>query len=60
MKSLRQTGHPQKGLGGPCGFGDLGYDEQDVRDDGNFEHRLLFSIGIEVQVCFSDFAVENR
>ena len=59
VETFRATGHPQKGLGVPHGFGDLGYDEQDVIGDGLFEHRLLFSNGIELQIQFAGFAVEE-
>lgn len=43
------------GLPGPHGFGDVGYDEADINVDGNLEHRLLFSSGIEMQVVFRGF-----
>jgi hypothetical protein len=59
VETFRATGHPQKGLGGPHGFGDLGYDEQDVVGDGLYEHRLLFSTGVELQIQFAGFAVEE-
>ena len=49
---------PDKGLPGPHGFGDLGYDEIEVLDDGSYEHRLLFSSGIELIVRFGDFRLE--
>lgn len=50
--SLGNTGYP---LGGPGGFGDLGYDEFEILDNGFFVHRLLFSTGIEIQIEFATF-----
>lgn len=51
------TADPECGLSGPHGFGDLGYTEEDIVEDGTLEHRLLFSTGIELQIRFRDFAV---
>jgi hypothetical protein len=42
-------------LSGPGGFGDLGYYEIDAPSAGVFEHRLLFSSGIELRVRFREF-----
>ncbi len=58
--SHRFTSDPDVALPGPRGFGDLGYDEPDVLTDGLFQHRLLFSSGIELQVDFADFKLEYR
>ena len=44
---------PDHALGGPGGYGDLGYDEIDVLDGGAFEHRLLFSSSIELRFRFA-------
>jgi hypothetical protein len=44
---------PDQALGGPGGFGDLGYDEIDVLDDGAFEHRMLFSSSVELRFRFA-------
>jgi hypothetical protein len=41
-------------LGGPIGFGHLGYFETDV-NGRSFEHRILFSSGIELRIVFSGF-----
>lgn len=41
-------------LGGPTGFGDLGYCEVHVADAELLEHDLLFSSGIELQITFAD------
>jgi hypothetical protein len=48
------TGSPDSGLASPGGFGDFGYDEVDVVDDGAFVHRILFSNGIEFEIVFRD------
>ena len=53
------TSDPDIGLGGPHGFGDLGYDEIDVAADGLAEHRILFSSGIEIAVRFRDLELEG-
>ena len=41
-------------LGGQFGFGQLGYLETDVTD-GGFEHRILFSSGVELRIAFGGF-----
>lgn len=35
------------------GYGDLGYDEVDVFEDGSFEHRILFASSIELHFRFA-------
>ena len=55
--SFQSTADPDIGLPGPHGYGDLGYDEADVTDEGYFEHRLLFSTGIEFRVVFRGFTM---
>lgn len=51
---------PDGVLPGPAGFGDLGYSEIDRPVPDLFEHRLLFSSGLELRVRFRefDFAVD--
>ena len=49
---------PARGLGGQHGYGDLGYDEIELLGDGTFEHRLLFSSGIELAVRFARFRLD--
>ena len=49
---------PDQGLGGRFGYGELGNDEIEVLPDGGYEHRLLFSTGIELQIRFRDFRLE--
>jgi len=39
------------------GFGHLGYCEVDIVDDA-FEHRFLFSTGIEFRIVFGEFRLE--
>jgi hypothetical protein len=46
---------PDGELPGPSGFGDLGYYEIDVAVPGLFEHRFLFSSGVEMSVRFRSF-----
>lgn len=53
--SFNTVADSERGLRGPHGFGHLGYDEADISAEGNFEHRLLFSTGIEMQIVFRDF-----
>jgi len=50
------TENKEYSLAGLGGHGDLGYDEVEVINAGLFEHRMLFSSGIEFTVRFSDFA----
>jgi hypothetical protein len=57
---LHLTSDPDKGLAGPNGFGDLGYDEIEVLGGGMFEHRLLFSSGIELMVEFAAFTLGKQ
>jgi hypothetical protein len=45
---------PGQGLRASEEFGDLGYDEVDVKGK-KFEHRLLFSTGVEFVVEFDQF-----
>ena len=58
--SHRFTSDPDVALPEPRRFGDLGYDEPDVLTDDIFQHRLLFSSGIELQVDFDDVKLEYR
>jgi hypothetical protein len=57
VRSLTSTANPKRGLGGPHGYGDLGYDEIEVVGDRLYEHRILFSSGIELQIRFSGFTL---
>lgn len=52
---IETTSDPEVGLPGPHGYGDLGYDEADITADGQLEHRMLFSSGIEMRVVFAEF-----
>ncbi len=58
VNSFRSTADPEIGLNGPHGYGDLGYDEVDITEHGKFEHRILFSTGIEFQIVFGSFKLE--
>jgi hypothetical protein len=48
---------PDVSLPGPGGLGDLGYDEISAPEPGVFEHRLLFSSGVELCLRFRKFDV---
>lgn len=48
------TSSPDNALAGSEGYGDLGYDEIELLEDKLFEHRMLFSSGIELQIRFAE------
>ena len=50
VEAIETTANPEKGLPGPHGYGDLGYNEIEVVTPGLYEHRMLFSLGIEMKV----------
>lgn len=56
---MESTANPSAGLAGPFGYGDLGYDEVAILASGAFEHRLLFSTGIELAVVFREFELRR-
>jgi hypothetical protein len=51
------TADPERGRPGPPGYGDLGYDEFEVLEPGYYEHRMLFSGGIEMHIRFAELEV---
>lgn len=55
--AIESFADPDIGLAGPHGYGDLGYDELEVLESGRFQHRMLFSTGIELSVTFAAFAL---
>jgi hypothetical protein len=57
VESVTSTADPATGLPGPHGYGDLGYDEIECIRPGIYEHRMLFSTGIELHVRFSNFSL---
>jgi hypothetical protein len=57
VRSMRSLGDPEVGLGGPHSYGDLGYYEVELLGEGFFEHRMLFSSGIELQVQFGNLEI---
>jgi len=59
VTSLSAQADPEIGLPGPYGFGDLGYDEFHLGANGQVEHHLLFSTGIELVIEFGEIAVEK-
>ena len=58
VQSLLSTSDPEKGLPGPNGYGDLGYDEIHLLAPGLFEHRMLFSSGIVLSIRHRQFILE--
>jgi hypothetical protein len=52
VSNLYSTATPQKALGGSASYGELGYDEIELLGEQLYEHRLLFSSGIEMQIQF--------
>jgi len=58
VRRVLSTSDPEKGLPGPHGYGDLGNDEVEVLGGGEYEHRILFSSGIELAIRFRDFRLE--
>ena len=58
VQSLRSNADPEKGLPGPHGYGDLGYDEVDVLEPELFEHRMLFSTGITISIRHRAFNLQ--
>lgn len=57
VESFQSLADPEAGLAGPHGYGDWGYDEAHVLAPGRFEHRVLFSTGIEFRIVFADFSM---
>jgi hypothetical protein len=57
VSSLTSTASPKRRSSGLYGYGHLGYDEIEVLADHHYEHRILFSSGIELQIRFSDFTL---
>ena len=55
VASFESEADPEAGLPGPHGYGDLGYDEIEILESGLFQHRMLFSTGVEFAVTFSGF-----
>ena len=39
------------------GYGDHGFDEIEIVDNKLYEHRMLFSSGIELHIRFKDFSI---
>ena len=60
VERFASTADPELGLLGPFGYGDLGYAEVDILPGGAFEHRLLFSTGIELVVVGRDFRLDRQ
>jgi hypothetical protein len=60
VERFESSADPKVGQGGPAGYGDLGYCEVDVLPGDMFEHRLLFSTGIELVVMFRGFRIHRQ
>jgi hypothetical protein len=58
VEGVTLTSDPDRGLPGPHGLGDLGYDEIDAAGIGLYEHRMLFSTGVELAVRFRGFSFD--
>jgi hypothetical protein len=54
-EEVLMTSDPERGLPGPHGFGDVGNDEIEWLGDQQYEHRFLFSSGIELTIRFQQF-----
>jgi len=55
---IMSIANQQKGLPGPFGYGDIGMDEIELLSDHTFEHRILFSSGIELRIQFENFKLK--
>jgi hypothetical protein len=60
VERFESSADPKVGLGGPAGYGDLGYCEVAILSSGAFEHRLLFSTGIELVIVFRGFRLRRN
>ena len=60
VTSFRTLVEGSDSAGPPNVFGSLGYQEVDVVEGGQFEHRLLFASGIELHVRFSAFRLHHQ
>jgi hypothetical protein len=56
VTEFSSTAEHEKGLSGPRGYGDLGYEEVDIVD-GSLVHRMLFSGNIEMEIRFHSFVL---
>jgi hypothetical protein len=58
VQNFQSIGPEEESFGGD-GYGDIGYDEIELLAEGVFQHRLLFSTGIEIAVTFRDFTFDE-
>jgi hypothetical protein len=58
VSAFYSTSDPDKSLMGPGGYGDFGYDEIEVLGSGLFEHRIIFSSGVELGFRFTALSFE--
>ena len=54
LRKFRSLAPEQESFGGD-GYGDIGNQEIELLSEGTFEHRLLFSTGIELAITFVNF-----
>ncbi|OAB63284.1 hypothetical protein AY599_06675 [Leptolyngbya valderiana BDU 20041] len=59
VRSFHSAQSDEPALSGPAGYGDLGYGEVHLAGDA-FEHRFLFSTGIELRVVFGGLTLSLR
>lgn len=60
VERFESSADPAVGLRGPAGYGDLGCRESDALPSGAFEHRLLFSTGVEMAIVFRSFRLRRE
>jgi hypothetical protein len=58
VQNFQSIGPEEESFGGD-GYGDIGNDEIELLAEGVFQHRLLFSTGIEIAVTFRDFTFDE-
>lgn len=58
VREFKSTTNDGESLPGPGDYGDLGYWEVHVVPDG-YEHRMLFSSGIEFRIVFADMTLDT-
>ncbi len=56
---FESVANQEKGLPGPLGYGDLGYDEVEILENA-IEHRILFSSGIEFKIQFINMELSYK
>lgn len=57
---IQSIADPKRGLPGPHGYGDLGNDELEILENGDLEHRFLFSSGVQMRIRFASFRLKQH